>query len=367
MSQIDLQWFAAGEEDKTEEASESKLRKAREEEGRVPKSQELNGAVVFLFTVLALVFMAPWILENIMKMMVFYFHRVTWQNVDSSIFSRTFWLYLIKLFLPIAFVGLVAGILMNVVQNKGWIFTTKSIEFKWSKIAPNFIEYFRKNFFSVMGVFNSFKSMLKVGIIGLLGWFFIRSDLKTTLGFFKSASLLQSCYQIGRMVAKLLIVSSLILIVISVFDYIMQYREFKKQMKMTKQEVKEEFKSYEGDPEVKSRLANAQREMLTQNMPKAVREADVLITNPTHFAVSLQWKRNEADVPQITAKGMDMTAQNMKRIAREADVPIIENRSLARGLYNDTEVGDFIPVAYFRVVSTVYAQISYMEKEKDKN
>jgi flagellar biosynthetic protein FlhB len=122
----------------------------------------------------------------------------------------------------------------------------------------------------------------------------------------------------------------------------------------------------EGDPQVKGRLENARRELLRQNMPKAVREADVLITNPTHFAVALQWKQGVSDAPMVTAKGEDMTAQNMKRIARDADVPTVENRPLARALYTETEVGDIIPQAYLRVIAEVYAHIGYMDKQKRK-
>ena len=132
---------------------------------------------------------------------------------------------------------------------------------------------------------------------------------------------------------------------------------------MTKQEVKQEYKELEGDPEVKGHLESAQREMLSRNMPKAVREADVVITNPTHFAVALQWKREQYDSPQVTAKGEDLTAQNMKRIARENDVPIVENKPLARGLYNDVEIGDEIPDSYLKAISTVYVQIHYLDKK----
>ena len=126
---------------------------------------------------------------------------------------------------------------------------------------------------------------------------------------------------------------------------------------MTKYEVKQEYKEMEGDPEVKSRLRQRQREILMQNMPKAVREADVVITNPTHFAVSMKYDRNVSDAPQIIAKGEDEIALQMRRIAKENDVPIVENRPLARGLYTDTEVGDIIPDRYMAVLAQVYAEI----------
>ena len=135
---------------------------------------------------------------------------------------------------------------------------------------------------------------------------------------------------------------------------------------MSKQEIKEEFKEQEGDPEVKGRLEQAQKEMLKANMPKAVRESDVVITNPTHFAVALKWDSAATDAPMINAKGTDNTAQRIKDIARENDVPIVENRPLARDLYSHYDVGDIVPAQYLRVVADIYAHIGYMEKHNER-
>ncbi len=358
---IDLQWFAAEDEGKTEEASEQKLRKARQE-GRIAKSQELTSTVVFLFVVTVLILLAPWFYKKIVTMMIFYFNNVTNSKVDDSKFYYVFISTLLPVFLPLAIVGIIAGVITNLVQNKGFLFTTKTIRPNFSKIIPKFGEYFKRNFFSLMGLFNIFKSIVKVIIIACVAFYLIRSDVQTTLGFLKIGSLELAIKSVGWMVSKLLIVSAIILLIIGVFDYVMQRREFKQQMKMTKQEVKEEFKESEGDPEQKSRLESAQKELLSKNMPKAVREADVVITNPTHYAVSLKWKQDENDAPMVTAKGTDRTAQTMKRIAAENDVPIIENRPIARGLYADTEVGDIIPTSYLRAIATIYAQVGFMNK-----
>ena len=176
--------------------------------------------------------------------------------------------------------------------------------------------------------------------------------------------------QIAFMVARILIVCALLLLGIGVLDYIVQRRQFMEEMKMTKQELKEELKELEGDPEVKHHLEAAQKEMLSRNMAKAVREADVVITNPTHFAVALQWQAGVQDAVatgrkrENAAKGEDAMAQSIKYIARKANVPIVENRPLARGLYTDTELGDIIPVQYLRAIATIYAQIGYMDKKR---
>ena len=359
---IDLQWFAAEDEGKTEEPSEQKLRKARQE-GRVAKSQELSGTVVLLFVTMALVLLAPWFFRRILDMMSFYFTNATTAKVNSGKFFYVFVMNMAAIVLPLAAAGVFAGVVINLVQNGGYIFTTKTIEPKFSKIVPKFGEYFRRNFFSMMGLFNIAKSIGKVVIIATVAFFLIRRDVDTTLGFLQTATVEAAVVQVAWMVAKLLLTSTMILLAVGVLDYVMQRRDFREQMKMTKQEVKEEFKESEGDPEVKGRLESAQKELLSQNMPKAVREADVLITNPTHYAVALQWKQESQDAPMLTAKGTDETALTMRRLAAEASVPVVENRPLARGLYVEVEIGDIIPASYLRAVAIIYAQVGFLDKQ----
>ena len=335
MSELDLQWFAAEDEGKTEEPSEYKLRKAREEEGRVPKSQELNSTLIYLFCIFLLVLLGHWMLTKFEECMYFFYGNIFNINLYNYEAAYVFLRYFAMLTIPFCVIGLIVGIVANIVQNKGFLYAPKLIMPKFDKIVPHFGQYLKRTLFSMEGSFNVVKSIIKVVIISAIGALIIRSDMEKLLS---------------------------LLLAVSVVDYIVQKRQFIENMKMTKQEVKEEFKELEGDPEVKQRLENAQKELLSQNMPKAVREADVLVTNPTHFAVALQWKRGIDDAPKVTAKGEDMTAQNMKRIAREADVPIVENRPLARGLYTDTQIGDIIPENYLRAIVNVYIQIGYMDK-----
>lgn len=363
MSQIDLQWFSAEDEGKTEQPSEYKLRKARDEEGRVPKSQELNGSIILLFIVFLLIMMGPWIERKMEELLKFYFSNITSSRITDKRFAVVFLRYFLMLTMPFCIVGGIIGIVSNIIQNKGFIYTTKLIMPKFDKLIPNIGKYLKRTMFSFEGAFNVVKSLLKVVVIGFSAYLIIRYNLPTLLEMIKTGGARLALRFVGGVAAQILIVATLFLVIIGVADYLVQKRQFTEEMKMTKQEVKEEFKEMEGDPEVKNRLESAQRELLAQNMPKAVREADVLITNPTHFAVALQWQK---EAPQVTAKGEDMTALNMKRIAREADVPIVENRSLARGLYTDTKLGDIIPEAYYKVVSVVYAQIGYMEKRNKK-
>ena len=363
MSQIDLQWFAPEDEGRTEQPSEHKLRKAREE-GRVAKSQELNGSIVFLVGCVLLLFLAPWIEEKLEEMMIFFFNQVTVDKVDNGQYVYVFARYFCMLVIPFAVVGLIAGVVSNLVQNKGFLFTTKTISPKFDKIVPHFGQHFKRTLFSFEGVFNMAKSILKVVILILVCFLMIYSQRDKLLSAENVPGPMLAMKNFASVAGIMLIVSAVILLGIGVLDYMVQRRQFREQNKMTKQEVKEEFKELEGDPEVKSHLDSAQREMLSQNIPKAVREADVLITNPTHFAVAVQWKKDVNIAPAVTAKGEDMLAQSMKRMARENDVPMIENRPLARGLYNDAKVGDVIPENYWRAIAVIYAQIGYIDKKK---
>ena len=364
-SQIDLQWFAAEDEGRTEEPSEYKIRKAREE-GRVAKSQELNGTIVLFISVVLLIFLGSWIEKQLEQAFIFYFRNSTQKDIFNGKFFISFINFFAKTVLPFMLAGIVAGVLANIIQNRGFIFTTKTITPKFDKLVPRFGEYFKKTLFSFEGVFNVAKSILKVVVIGLISYIMIQADLPQLLDMLHTGGIRLALSQLGSMTAQILIVVTLFLLVISVADYFVQRRQFIESLKMTKQEVKEEYKELEGDPEVKSHLDSAQREMLQTNIPRAVKESDVVITNPTHFAVALEWKRERVDRPQVTAKGEDLTAQNMKRIARENDIPIIENKPVARGLYTDTKVGDIIPESYLKVIATIYSQIGYMEKKGQK-
>lgn len=365
MSQIDLQWFSAEDEGKTEDPSEHKLKKAREE-GRVAKSQELNGSIVMFFAIVLLVILGPWVERNLEEMMIFFFRSSTVKDIFDGRFAIVFARYFLMMVIPFCLVGVLAGVLINIIQNKGFLFTTKTIAPKFDKILPKFGQYFKRTMFSFEGVFNIFKSLLKVAVLSTISYLTVKSELPVLFQMLHTSGLKIAMKQVGVMVAKLLLIDSIVFVLVGVADYFVQKRQFKEQMKMTKQEVKEEYKEMEGDPEVKNHLESAQREMLSQNIPRAVREADVVITNPTHFAVALQWKRDIGDAPQVTAKGEDMNAQNIKRLAREYNVPIVENKPLARGLYHDTKVGDIIPEIYLRAIATIYAQIGYMEKQKRK-
>lgn len=360
--EIDLQWFAAEEEGRTEEPSEYKLRKAREE-GRVAKSQELNSAIVMLVTVIVLIIAAPYFWNLCEETLVFYFTHVTETEMLQKRFFFHFIISLAKSVLPLTLFGTAAGVLANLIQNRGFIFSLKPIEPQFSKITPRIGQYLKKTLFSFEGGFNVAKSFIKVGVVGFVSFLLIRLNLPVILEFINASKMNAAIGKIAWTAAQILATCAVVFLAIAIPDYLVQKKQFIESMKMTKQEVKQEYKEMEGDPEVKAHLQAAQRELLQRNMPQQVAKSDVVITNPTHFAVALMYDQAVSDAPQVMAKGSDNLAFRIRTIATENNVPIVENRPLARSLYAETEVGDIIPSDYFTAIATIYSQLEKFNKK----
>ena len=354
--------MAAEDEGRTEEPSEYKLEKARKE-GRVAKSAEVSSSLVLLFSVLVLLFFGKTILNDLITAFKYYFNVAAEGDYKNPSVVYYFFYILLKCLIPVGVVTLIAGIMGNIVQTKGIVFSLKPIEPKFSKIVPKLGEYFKKTIFSGKGLFNITKSILKIVIIAVVGYIFIKKNIPELIQVINNGQINVAISKIAKMCAQLLIVVSVIFLLLSIPDYFVMKREFMEEMKMTKQEVKEEYKEMEGDPEVKGRLKQMQQQLLSQNIRQAVAESDVVITNPTHFAVALKYDQEKTDSPMVNAKGQDEIAQTIKSIAKENNVPIVENRPIARELYTNLQVGDIIPQIYFNVIATIYSQL---DKFKNK-
>jgi flagellar biosynthetic protein FlhB len=175
-----------------------------------------------------------------------------------------------------------------------------------------------------------------------------------------NAPLMQSVGMVADIAFSVLFQSALLLLFLSLFDYWFQRRQHRESLKMTRQEVKEERKTYEGDPLVKSRLRQRMQELLSRNMLRNVPQADVVITNPTHFAVALEYNRLTMEAPTVVAKGQDNLALRIREIAGDSRVPIVENRPLARALYAEVEIGDSIPESFYQAMVIVLKQVYEM-------
>lgn len=354
--------MAAEDEGRTEEPSEYKIEKARKE-GRVAKSQEVSGALVLIFTVLVLIVISKYIFGQVVELIHFYFYQCGNPNPLNPALYVAFLNYFLKCIIPVLLIGIIAGIAGNIVQNRGFIFSVKPITPDFQKIVPKLGQYFKKTIFSRTGFFNVVKSIGKIAIIAGIGYVYIKRDIFVLIQIISNGDIAAAIGKIAFMCAQILITVAVIFFVISIIDFFVQKRDFMEEMKMTKQEQKEEYKEMEGDPEVKGKLKQMQQQLLKQNIPKAVSEADVVVTNPTHFAVSLKYDETVADSPMVTAKGEDSVAQTIKRLARENNVPIVENRPVARELYTNVEVGDIIPDTYWQTIAVIYSHLDKFKKQ----
>jgi flagellar biosynthetic protein FlhB len=202
-----------------------------------------------------------------------------------------------------------------------------------------------------------------MAIIGGVAFFLVRSKIEVLINL-QTASLWTGVSTVASLAIRLLIIAALMLLALSIPDYMFQRWQYMQSLKMTKEEMKEEHKMYEGDPLVKSRLRARMRELLTQNMAVNVPKADVVVTNPTHFAVALEYHNTGS--PQVTAKGEDEMALLIKRIAKDNGVPIVENKPLARALYADTKVGDEVPAKYWQAIAEILAKVMHINEERRK-
>ena len=252
--------------------------------------------------------------------------------------------------------GFVITFIVTVYQV-GWKVTAKPMEPKLSKFNP--INGF-KRIFSKDSLFELLKSLVKVGVIAYVAYTNI-VDEANNLFILYDISLNQAIALVGSIIIEFGIEISVIFIVIGLIDYIYQKWKFGEDMKMTKQEVKDEYKNTEGDPQIKGRIRQKMREASQRRMMQDVPKADVVITNPTHFAVAIKYDAEVSRAPIVVAKGEDYLAQKIKEVARENHVEIVENKPLARMLYHNVDIGAEIPPELYQAVAEVLAMVYHMK------
>ncbi len=355
---LHIQWFAAEDEGRTEDPTEQKIRKAREE-GKVAKSSDLTASLVLLFPLILIAILSPYMVRTMADMIRYFIQQSMETDVTTAgTISRAFVSYFTRLTLPIMGVAFFSALLANLFQV-GFLFSAKAIQPNFEKISPNIVKWLQRAVFSMEGMFNTLKSLLKIAIIAFLAYWNIRRKVPeiTNLVF---SSVEDAASMIGKLAFTLMIEAAVILLILSLPDYLFQRYQHRESLKMTRHEIKEEMKQSEGDPLIKNRLRQKMRELLTNQMMQNVPSADVVVTNPTHYAVALEYRQETMTAPRVTAKGMDEVAQRIKKVARENDVPILENKPLARALHANVEIGDEIPEEYYAVVSGILVKIYEM-------
>jgi flagellar biosynthesis protein FlhB len=352
---IDLQWFAAEDEGRTEDPTEHKIKKAREE-GKVAKSVEFTSAIILIFGIVTIGILSNYILSNAMDMVKYFFSNSAEIDITTDHgLVLVFYNYFLKMTVPVVLVVFIAALLANLLQV-GFLFTAKPIVPDFSKIVPRFGKFFKKAMFSQEALFNLGKSIFKIIVISIVVYINISSEMNRMFNLLHMPFLVSVGF-VASIAFRIVVEAAIILLVFSIFDYMFQRKLHRESLKMSKQEIKEERKMMEQDPLVKSRLRERMREILTRNMMKAVPEADVVITNPTHFAVAMEWDRLKMPAPVVVAKGADHIALRIKEIALENNVPVVENKPLARALHSEVEIGDAIPEQYYEVMATILAQV----------
>lgn len=360
-----LQWFADGEGgEKTEPATQKKLEDARKE-GKVAKSKDLTQGIDLLVLFLLIKVFVGYMGERFMALFdstlgrMAEFMSVNQKGVSMQAFGIVLNNAIIELFLivwPFLVFGFVITFIVTVYQV-GWKVTAKPMEPKLSKFNP--VNGF-KRIFSKDSLFELLKSIVKVGVIAYVAYTNV-VDEADNLFILYDISLNQAIALTGNIIIDFGIEISIIFIVIGLIDYIYQKWKFSEDMKMTKQEVKDEYKNTEGNPEIKGRIRQKMREASQRRMMQDVPKADVVITNPTHFAVAIKYDAEVSKAPIVVAKGEDYLAQKIKEVAREHNVEIVENKPLARMLYHNVDIGAEIPPELYQAVAEVLAMVYHMK------
>ncbi|HEX3030693.1 MAG TPA: EscU/YscU/HrcU family type III secretion system export apparatus switch protein, partial [Bacillota bacterium] len=261
--------------------------------------------------------------------------------------------------LPVLAATLVAGVSANFAQV-GVMFSTEALAMRLDRLNP--IEGL-KRIFSLRSLAELIKSLFKVTMVGVLAYRIIMDNFEVFPKML-DMDIRTSGSFIGGLVVKIGLEAAVLLLVLALFDYMFQRYEFNKSLKMAKEEIKEEFKQTEGNPQIKGKIREKMRKMSSRRMMQEIPKADVVITNPTHYAVALRYDGDTMQSPQIVAKGVDLLAQRIKEIAREHGVITVENKPLAQALFKVTDVGDFVPADLFQAVAEVLAFVYRLKGRK---
>jgi len=347
----------ADESSKTEEPTQKKLDKAHDE-GQWPLTQEL-GIALAIGVMLALTLgVLPWLVPSIQSRLNYYIEHVVDFPMDraavGSLMIRSVIDILMAVWLPVT-LFLFAGIYATYVQ-KGFALSWKSIVPKLSKINP--IAGFKRLFSLPQQSVELGKSLAKMSIVAIAVYFVLKPLLEN-IEHFVGLDIISFVLEINENLRKILIVVLIIVSAVAAFDFFYQNYTYTKKMKMTKQEVKDEHKQSEGDPQVKARIRRIRMERAQKRMMAAVPTADVVVTNPTHFSVALKYDATSMGAPTVVAKGADNIAMRIREIAKENNVPIMANPPLARALFASVEIDQEVPPEHYRAVAEV---ISYVMK-----
>ncbi|HAX72541.1 MAG TPA: flagellar biosynthesis protein FlhB [Firmicutes bacterium] len=358
---VGLMFFAAEGGDKTEKASPKKIKDARKK-GQIPKSSDVNNFITLISAFGLVLVFGPIIIENVKDLMIYFLENSHHTNLiyssSNSLLMTAINFYskiIVLIFVPL----LIAGVAANLVQT-GFLLTGETMKPSFDKINP--IKGL-KNMFTMKRFFDFAKNVVKLVVVAYVSISFVKSHVSDLMKL-PYMNYMTSLETLGNLTQSFILQIIILVGVIAAIDYGFQRFDFMRNLRMSKQELKEEYKQMEGDPFIKGKRRQKQREMAMSRMVEAVSDSTVIVTNPTHFAVAIKYDSNADMIPKVMAKGLDYKAQKIKELAKEYHVPIIENKPLARTLYRTVEIDDEIPVDLYQAVAEILAIVYKMERNK---
>ncbi|MGD9330942.1 MAG: flagellar biosynthesis protein FlhB [Desulfobacterales bacterium] len=341
--------------DRTEKPTPKKLSDARKK-GQIAQSREIPSAMILITSLAVFYFGGSIMARQLADIMRTSFRELNgdWIQSAASVNRMTGWLFdqTLSILMPMMIALLITGIVANVAQF--------GFNFKEDLFVPNFKKMNpisgTKRLFSLKALVELVKSVFKIGFVGLIAYLMLQRELITIPSLIHMEVLDTAAY-LAAVAFRITFFVCLGLIVLAAADFAYQRWQHQKELMMTKQEVKEERKQSDGDPQVKARIRSMQLEMAQRRMMEAIPTADVVITNPTHFAIAIRFDAEKMAAPEVVAKGADFVALRIREIAEENDVPLVENKPLARALFRSTEIGDAIPADLYRAVAEVLAYV----------
>lgn len=352
--------------EKTEEATTRRRQKERER-GNVSKSKDFESALVMAGAIALLAILSKYMFNTILNMM-----RDTFSSLNNFDTSNTigimypYFKYYGLIVLPF-FVLLVIVAIIVVRMDVGHVFATEKVKIDFKNIGPKkILEGFKRllNPFQPRTMVEFAKSILKLVIVAACGFSAVNSRKGDLLGLIGLEAPIALSI-VGSILVNMIINMCLAMLVLGYLDKKYQNYEYEKSIKMTKQEVKDEYKDTEGDPKIKAKIKGVQMQMARQRMMSSVPKADVVVTNPTHYAVAIQYDKNVAPAPIVVAKGVDYLAFQIRDIAKKNNIPIVENRPVARALYNKVPVDGIIPSDLYVAVAEILAYVYNSKKEQE--
>ncbi|WP_371381750.1 flagellar biosynthesis protein FlhB [Sporomusa aerivorans] len=355
LNSFDLQLFNG---EKTEEATPKRKSEARKK-GQVAKSTEISGVFVILAAFFTLKLLGTTVYNELSRYMTGIFSGIFTADITIQTVQLLFWnviLVMFKTVLPILLVIMVISVFVNFMQV-GAMFSTEVLMPNFSKINP--ITGFQR-LFSKRSLVELAKAIFKVCIIG---YFIYRFAIVQTADIPRliSMDLTDSLRLTGSLIIDLAFNIIAVMLILAVFDYFYQWWEHNESLKMSKEEVKEEFKQTEGNPQIKSKIKEKQRAIAMRRMMQEIPKADVVVTNPTHLAIALKYEKRMS-APVVIGKGQDFLAERIKQVAREHKVVVVENKPLARALYPVVDIGDVVPPELYQAVAEVLAYVYRLKK-----